>query len=295
MPLFFFISGYVTGLFTVIDTSSKLFGFIKKKLRTLFIPWIVWSLVGEIMFCDIWPKLTLNTIIDILIFPKLWFFRYLLIISILWATVTYFGHLISTYLERKRCDRGGVKPLKSIDCNFNLCAIIIVVSLFLYLISDSDLFLFISCFFGATIISSKFRWMLVDKYVLAISILLFTLVCSHWNYYEHSLQNSLIKLLISISACFSCVGICQKLHFNEHIKKRIMIYGKTSLPIYVIHYIIIRPGLYINLLSESLSAMLIVSVIEAVVVCEICCIFSNIFRASNILGFVLFGDWKTQK
>ena len=86
MPLFFYISGYMAVKTTTITNYSDFFRFIGKKIRTLIVPLVVWSLIANRYFFakDI-VDFKLIDLWNVFYLRDLWFLKYLFVVSVLYG------------------------------------------------------------------------------------------------------------------------------------------------------------------------------------------------------------------
>lgn len=274
MPLFFFISGYVTGLFTDINNYNQLYQFINKKVKVLIIPWIMWTLLFDfILFKDNAPNLSIDYFGEILLYPKYWFFRYLFFVMLIFGVVSYIENIIN--------------KKNILKCLVALFAIIV------YLYYGIDFFLFVAVFLWAVSIS-KIRLISSKKrdILFVVSILFFTGFVCRWDYYANTICNNITKVVISASACYMLKILCEKKFIPSLLSNRLSLYGKKTLSIYVIHYIFLRNGIGLQLISEKPALLFLFSIFTGVILCELCLILTSIIGTSDILSKVLLGEYK---
>lgn len=224
MPLFIFISGYVSSKYM---NNINLYHLLQKRTIQLLIPYVSWSIIQRLLHSD-------TSFIDFIIRPEcgLWFLYVLFFITVI--------HKITLYIEKNT----------SIH-RYLIYAIVIIIG---HLISH-----ILNGTFGSALYSKHIIYYIIG-YELArtnksipiqygfFCLLLWILMAYKWEWagFNHFISLELIKkigdralyFIMSISGCIGFISLFEK--NNQKItNKYLLIVGRSTLGIYAIHYLLI--------------------------------------------------------
>lgn len=282
MPLFFYISGYMAVKTTTITNYSDFFNFIGKKIRTLIVPLVVWSLIANRYFFakDI-VDFKLIDLWNVFYLRDLWFLKYLFVVSVLYGLF----HFIQTKWNK---DLTIWKDLVTSGIIFFMlfcCSWFVLSSMF----RSFALFYF---FFMIGVFVSKhsnIESLWNNKYVYALAFFLFCMLSTHWNSDGNTLDD-LIKVIVAPCSFIVLNTLCK---IVEHLRfsNALAYIGRYSLIIYCSHWAfltIIQNQIWDFSLMNNFWLFGMCAII-AMPVCFACVFFAKIIERNNILAFLFMG------
>ena len=285
MPLFFMISGYIGWKVSKpLEGAISLVRFIKKKVITLGIPLVVWTLIiNYLFFTDRWRFPSMEAIVRVIINPGLWFLLTLLQIYIVYGVFL----LMNTQYNATN------KIWK------DLCLFVVVgllTSVYgLYLPSMSSIFLYTIFFYFGVMISKhkKFNDIVFNEWTFAIAFLAFCILCCHWNMHSGHMLDDFLKLITAPCAFIVIANVCRK-YEKYRFANMISLWGRYSLEIYVIHWTLLffLRNNHLSLEGVNNFWLFISSCIVALPILYLSIFFSKIVETSQILRLIMFGRIK---
>jgi fucose 4-O-acetylase-like acetyltransferase len=284
MPLFFILSGYIAsrGWDKIVNASSFI-NFLWKKVYTLVLPLLTWTLlVGKYFFAQHFEAISKDDVLNALLHPGLWFLQILFEIQILFGVFC----LLSHYLNKHR----------RLYISIMLAAFIFIIPIMGFLLIDKPhfmtLILFTGFFFMGSFISkySQIEKLIKNKYVFALSLILFLVLVPHW-----SIQGNTIDVLLKVG--ISTLAFIVLMHLTEQVNEthyfidsQIQLLGKESLAIYVMQFFLTSKILFFTKFEESnLFIQFLLIFMVAVPIAYLCVLIHRIFEKSNVLDFILYG------
>ncbi len=284
MPLFFMISGYIGSKVSKVSSLQGYGLFLLKKAKVLLIPYFFWRLVINKYFLTAeWSQVvSIDAIGDAIIHPRLLWF-----LPMLFEIFIFFGAflLVSSWVMKRA---NIVRDL------------ILVVSIILMIISGiflidkshfTSLSLFAFSFFTGVMVSrhKMIENLMLSRWVFLLFLVSFLVFACHWKA-GGDYGDDIYKVIISVSAFISVMNIFRKIKWNAIFSQQLMLIGRESLVIYVVHFHLVFLGLG-NLSKLTLNPLLLffILTIVAVPIAYFCIGFSKIVRLSPVLSFLLFG------
>ena len=259
MPLFFFLSGYVAQITRERSLLRGVIPFLLRKIETLFVPFLVWSLVIH-NYIDILPPPKHLTIIELFLRPDrgMWF-------------------LLSLFLIQVACT-----PLLRWPKWFVIGLNIIALTACSYLFNSS----FYLCYmhwmpFVAGLAAAKWNKVVLSPTPATIALIIF-IVCEIL--YPH-------PVLASVSLGIGLLFACSQIKEDTVISRQALSIGQSTLGIYVLHYFIIwavghnvidMHGLHNTL---TLAVLMVISFIVSVV----CVYITRTLHYFPVVGYLFFG------
>lgn len=272
MPLFFMISGTLSNKLA----DRKLGGYVKKKCRTLLLPYFSFSIVGSFFNgMDVFPSYFLSSIKG-----GLWFLPCLFVCSVMLI-------LVCKASQRLTCIRKVYSDFLGLTVATLLLGVLYLV------IPDSlqDVFipgtlLLYWPYFALGYMISHYDYSLSDQILVILGVIFILVWWSDCYYHVY------FKPLYQLSR------LCAVLFFYYLFKNRCYVgqvmsnIGRESLCIYLMHYFFIK-GICSFILSKcGYISFLEISVIVmiSVIISYICIIIKRILVNNRYLGFLLFGQ-----
>ena len=277
MPLFFFLSGYMVGFK---DHGKLPLSFIKKKMTTLLLPWVSWTMIS-VYYLGGGENLGVESL-QFFPFNGYWFLPVLFIMMIL-----YFSY--NRLLDRI--------PKKSLCWLIGLVIMGIIFMLGL-LMSDYSLLMYAVYWFVFLFGSYVAKYEIIASFIkkksvyFAATVVLFLI----WKIYPlssngvawKSLANIVMFLIISVISSIALLNIACTLYMPGLVKRALGYIGQKSLVIYLIPIVPfaadyklheINPVAYVCLVALGLTA---ISVMVSIVI-------GNVLMCVPYLRYLLFG------
>ena len=300
MPLFFFISGLITGRKEiVIGNVRELFDKISKKVKVQLIPTIVFGIIYTYFYCN----LEFNVFVESKSKLGFWF-----TICLLWMfIILYLVSFITSKLSKK-----------------DKTIILIAISCFLYILKTpfihyhilnkfADIFClhqlfiyfqFFSIGYIFAMYKDIFNKVLDNSYISIVAIISFICMSyvqfnfddANWNFGIMRIYRLMQLPLLGYMGIY-IVFNCFRIYRDSFLKTRrlgagLQYIGKRTLDIYLLHYFFI-PSLpqFKNILSISsnIAIELFVCLLLAILIIGLCLVTSNILRISPILAKYILG------
>lgn len=258
VPLFFFISGY----FSINNDKYSLFGFFKKKSVQLLLPTIMWGTAWALLGKSITAYWFLPVLFYCLIITRMIQSKFKNQYGILMAGV---GLLIIVGLLYWN--------------NFN------ILPLQLHFIHNYLLFLWGGFYHSYEDTLKSKNW------IYTVSLIAFVGIIVLNNHFLNTFK---------IAGYFVCIVLFRVFEkYGKLIPDFLSKIGKNSMEIYVTHYFFL-PNLLMNnkiqiaenievYSMDNLLIIATVSILIALLLCEVCVIISKIIKESKILSIVLYG------
>lgn len=287
MPLFMFISGYITQKTTNVRIFENYFGFIKKKAVSLLLPFFSWQLIVAKLFFI--KKIEMNVLEDFLSMIKytsgLWFLWFLFLLIVLYSVFLFLSGQV-------------IKKTNFIADTLISIFLLFSLSILKYFHAveyiDSLIMYFIFFFTGVFISKfSFFRKVILNERIFFLAFLLLLVFCGQYNFTIKSTWNLALKFLISFSAISWFYYFVNNSVFSRRIDEAFIYFGQNSLIIYASHFYIIK--LFdSSKLASNLNTYLLILIASA---CSLIAILFSIFifkivEKSSILNYLLFGGHK---
>lgn len=255
MPLFFFLSGYVSFKTIKIDSIREYFIFIKNKAFALLIPMLIWPLIRKYFFTN---ATDYNTILaDIareIQYPGLWFLKMLFQILVVYSLF----NVLTIYLNKKM----------KLWIDILLCFIFIsFLTLFSLVFKEKAILTFLLnfSFFMIGVLISKYDFIkkiIENKISASIIAITFVLFVGHYNFIQ---QDTLImkglKVIISLTAVSLFYYLTKKITLPLRLDNYICKIGQKSLIIYVTHFSFLSILHTSMLLPPNISLVLLILII----------------------------------
>lgn len=259
MPLFFFLSGYVTQLTTWEKGFSKgVQSFLLRKVETLLMPFLVWSLIIN-RYVDILSPST-HTIIEVFQSPDrgTWF-------------------LLSLFLVQVACT-----PLLRYQKSYVIVLNILALACCSYFLKS---FFYLNYMhwvpFVAGVAVAKWNNEVISSTSATIALVIF-MVCEIL--YPH-------PVVASISLGIALLYVCSHIKADNVISHQTLSIGQNTLGIYVLHYFFIWAVDYNIIECAGLHNTLILAVLILIAfVVSIACVYiTKALQFFPAIGYLLFG------
>lgn len=272
MPLFFMISGTLSTKLTDVE----LLGYIKKKFRTLILPYFTFSIIGGfINGLDVFPSYFLGSIKG-----GLWFLPCLFVFSVMLIVICKVSRRLN-YIKKTHSD-----------------ILLIIVTAFLLgvlylLIPDSMQDIFIPGtlllywpYYALGYIISCYSFSLSDRIIALLGIIF---IVVWWCDFSSHVYGKPVYQFSRLCAVLFFYYIFQNTRF---VVKVLSFIGRETLCIYLMHYYFIK-GIYGFVFHKCGDVPLfeICSIIfVSIVISYICIIIKRMLNTNRYLGFLLFGQ-----
>ncbi|WP_321519209.1 acyltransferase family protein [uncultured Bacteroides sp.] len=282
MPLFMFISGYVAKKYLKVELAKpkEAFTFINKKIRSLIIPYLTWSLLIPMCFLSYNFKFDLFSRFEYLIFHHtyLWFLTTLFYLSLLFLVYEIISKILLKF-------KGG-----RILC----ITILYITTMFLYHIFPNvvikSIFGYFPFYFLGVIIAQFKRAedLYCNKIAFGIFTIAFLIIPVHFNYFETEFYR-IIKAIVSFAAIPTIYYLSRFMRWNTIIDNQIQLWGRNSLVIYVTQWNLLHI-FTINLpLYTSTFSLILVSFILSLFIGYACILIGNVIKYSPIIDLLIYG------
>lgn len=289
MPMFFFISGFVTYKTLSMWNTDFFLDIIAKKARVQLVPMFVFLIAYTFFTIGSFPKFWIGG------FDKYWFTLVLFEMLIIYFVVSYLGCLLHKDLLwiMVGISLFGIFALSSLSREWTLYKVLCLENFFKY-IQFFTLGLFCRKY------QSRFLEIVQNNYFKGVMISLFIwcfFVIINRNLIQnaiafHFLRDILVRYL-GLMTVFSIFASFDQYFSSDSFVPRIMRnVGKRTLDVYLIHYFFV-PDLsfaysFFNLNNQLLLQFLLIFSISVIIVC-ICMVISRCIRTSDILAYWLLG------
>jgi len=281
LPLFFFVSGFLAERTCHVESVRDLPLYIWKKVRSLLLPLIVWSLlVKNFFFSATLPLIGVDDFLNVFAERGLWFLKYLFSISILFVIF----HLISRLL-------GDTKIWKDIVVYlFVFCCLVIFSQIGYETVLMSTALYF--SFYMVGVFVSKFESlekMIEHPIVYCASFITFCVLSTHCSTVG-SFVDDAIKIVVSLCSFVVLFHICRLIE-NCKGAKFLSLMGRNSLAIYCSHWFLLCIVVNRSWDIQSINPfwVLLVSALIALVISFVCILFASFLETNQYLGFFFLG------
>ncbi|MFT3703318.1 MAG: acyltransferase family protein [Agriterribacter sp.] len=284
MPLFMFISGYIAGKSTHINSLSDYGIFLKKRVISLLIPYFVWPLLVHNFFFKKNDTLDFATQGWKLItqWNSLWYLWFLFFLLICYSLF---------YIASRKLNKKNIILIDVIIASSIAALLYVIKPLGLFISSSSFLLYFLFLFSGVfaykySIISN----VLLNQWIFSISLLLFIVLSGRYDYNDNGNLNKLLKIIIAFSAISSLYYIVRKIKWNPTVDKYVQLLGRNTIVIYTTHFAINWFFKGVPLFSNlGLVSLILVNFVLALIVIIACLLIFEIVQLSPLLNFLLYG------
>lgn len=291
MPLFFFISGFITWKVTNIFCLKNYMEYLKKKFKAIALPFCFWTfVVYPFMFKRDWGFVSTDWFIYHFQHPQLWFLKTLFIILVIFG----FYKLITSQNINKFIK----EPLA-------LSSILVfTIATYFFKIDGNALLIQTVAFYMGVMASriSKIEKLFSNELVTLVLSLLFAFLVCKWRFFGGGYLYPFLKLIITF--CISGVLYKASLfiissEYSNYITKSLEKFGNQSIYIYILHLPFINIlTLPFNWEASTLSiyglqlnwcSILAFSLIISYLICLLIAGFADMFGYNKYLNLLLFG------
>ena len=279
--LFFVLSGMVAVIAGGVNVECGLksaFLFVKKKTRTLFIPFLIWGagilpfLYGDNVIT------TFPTVLREMFLPPFngyWFLLYLYIIQLMFLAACFLSYWLS-FLVSDKFKR-------------DVCAYVII-SVLMFPIYEYALFFIIGYF-----LQKYGEKLLEDRIFCSISFVLFLVLFCFVGEKEES-SDTIIHFSTALTASLFLITILWNLQrkgmLHGSFAQLLSYLGKNSLEIYLVHYYLIWICKDCLLPVSDIHAipLYVIVFVVSIAVCWLCCKIADILKQVPYMSMLLFGN-----
>lgn len=271
--LLFFLSG-MTAAITLGERclgGRECITIIKKKTRTLFLPFMVWSVIvlpyvynrGE------WTEFLKNLILPF--DPKTggyWFLLYIFIFQLLLIGIRFLSNQFAS------------KTSNDFVCEFLIAA---VLSLTLYPIYEYVLLFLLGYF----VYKYWQKYFYNELFTLASFVLFLCLFV----YGQSWIEYLVVSFALAFFASSTILGVLRKMCRLEVRGGILAYFGRNSLEIYLIHFLLVAITRDCVVETDRLFAipLFFLLIAVAICICWLCCKISEVLKRNSYLAFILFG------
>lgn len=288
MPLFFFLSGYISEKTNKMVHYKDSLTYLIKKAGNLLVPFMIWALLNYLLFGD-QKEYTFNRLTTLVINqfsePSLWFL--LVLFKIFVAYVPFF--LISMQLKKE----------KSLLLDIGLIAVtmfLVVVFAKIVHISGGVTFLLNYTFFMFGVLINRHaivKEFLMKKWFYVVSIFCFVLFAY---LYDFNLTNLIkmkaFKLVAALSAAVTFYNVAQRIKLPLWLDAFLSKTGKWTMVIYTTHFVffyLIESKFFFPEKFYSIVTFLLVNVLTVLLI-FMCILIGTLVKRLPILDFLLYGN-----
>lgn len=288
MPLFMFLAGCTT----VISYRRKATGYLKKRFVNIMVPYFAWALFLPIAFTRPlssidWNKIVTKTFITNRTF---WFLPTLYVLVISYVVYYRFGQMIRNgHNWNKNDDRIGT----CID--FACCAGVAGILVILMFLTRYQLFrdaVGYTIPFFAAVMYMEHGWIyrLFHKRLTAIAAAaVFIILIGGFDFDRISVATSLLRMLLGMCAVIILIQIFTRVHLPEMILGQLMIWGRSSLLIYILHGQFLGKSGLIRIESADRAVNLLWYCFISILACYVCSFLAWILGHVPILRVIFLG------
>lgn len=131
--------------------------------------------------------------------------------------------------------------------------------------------------------------LVLSRIIFLLSTVAFLIFLCHWQTAGTSIDD-LLKVIISVTAFISIMNVCRRVRWNDMVNKQLMLFGRESLVIYVVHFHLILLKID-SLKSFNLNSFLLFVglLVLAIFIAYLCIGFARLIQLSPLLELMLFG------
>lgn len=269
MPLFMFLAGCTA----VISYRRKPTGYLKKRFVNIMVPYFAWALFLPIVFTRTLSTIDWNEIITMTFFPNraFWFLPTLYVLVISYVVYDRCGQMIRNgHKWNKTDDRIGT----CID--FACCAGVVAILVILMILTRYQLFRDAVGFtipFFAAVMYMEHGWIyrLFHKRLSAIAAAaVFIILIGKFDFDRISVATSLLRMLLGMCAVIILIQLFTRVHLPEMIVGQLMIWGRSSLLIYILHGQFLGESELIRIEFADRAVNLLWFCFISVLICYVC-------------------------
>ena len=276
MPLFMFLSGYVASL-SIEKYLSRKVEYIQKKVYSLVVPFIFMGGVNMLLY----KHYSMEYILNLFRNPDngLWFLIVLFCIQLWYLALEY---VCSKLKYNKRYLIEGFVGVVFI-------AMIIVLN---KVNEFSGLYtspIFYVMFFAGSYAAKFLEPFVKSDIVLFLSMIGFIVLVPKFHMWQNN--SSLLSLSISLFASIIILRIAMALEKGDVKPDKLLVFGKTSLVIYIFHFYLIKilNDIKIDTSDVSVLPLFVALGVIAFFVSDICVRISNVISQNRLFNFLVLG------
>jgi len=289
MPLFMFISGYVSVLTIKINIFPTYFDFLLKKMRTLLLPFFTWALLVDSVFFNNPLKFDFyGRFAELFYDPRtgLWFLWYLFFLTVLYSAFLFIS------------SRWNLKSSFLIDVLiFTALLALLVLLRVLKITIYVDSFIQYYLYFFIGVFVAKYLWLkqlILNVRYFSFFLISFLILVGHFSFNDpglHSLGTALLlKISVAISGIFVLYYIVYNAVWTSILDDFITHWGMSSLAIYATHFKFLEVLKGFPLMpSLSMTLLIPISLMVSIIIIVICMKIYEIVKLSPVLNLLLYG------
>lgn len=285
MPLFFFLSGYISQKTNRVTNYKDAIPYLAKKATNLLVPLLAWSLINHVFF-SLSKDYSITKLVSVALHqfkePGLWFL--LMLFKIFIAYVPF--HLLSSYLKFSL-----IKDLLLITITMVL--ILVIGKLFNF--SGGLTFLLNYTFFMMGVLLDKhkvIKEIILKKWFFIISLIVFVTVVSFYNFnLSHIVSMKIIKLIAATFAIVFLYNASIKVKLPEFLDKFLAKLGKWTMVIYTTHFVffyLIPSNVYFPLNTHTFLLFGLVNTVVVIFI-YLCLGIGFVAQFFPFIDFLLYG------
>lgn len=277
MPLFMFLSGYVASL-SIGKYLSRKVEYIQKKVYSLVVPFVFMGGLNMLLYKHISMEYILNLFRN----PDngLWFLIVLFCIQLWYLALEY-------VCSKLKCNK---RYLIEGFVGVVFIAMIIVLNKINH--EFSGLYtspIFYVMFFAGSYAAKFLEPFVKSDIVLLLSMIGFIVLVPKFHMWQ--CNSSLLSLSISLFASIIILRIAMALEKGDVKSDKLLLFGKSSLVIYIFHFYLIKILIDIKIDTSDVSVLpLFVALgVIAFFVSDICVRISNVISQNRLFNFLVLG------
>lgn len=283
MPLLFYLSGYMIELTKSKYKQTGTLYFIKRKAISLLIPYFSWTVLVPWIINRCSLDVLKNQLIRVIGIHGggIWFLPVLFGLTLMYA---FMWLLQKSVLQQKD---SFAKDVVVVMISVLLLVILVFITKHPYLTNMMSYA--IPFFLGVFVAKYNFvRLIIGSRSMIILAIGLYFGLFPFFNFYDTSIMTQVKRIILSVFAIIVLWNLCWKESYQNRIPRFVMLCGKYSLAIYLIHGYLSRWKLILEG-RDSVLLGCIISLVGSVLVCIICVVCAKILEMTKVTRKVFLG------
>ena len=283
MPLLFFLSGYLLELTQFKYMQMGIFKFIRRKTVSLLLPYTIWTVLVPWLFSIFDMEVLRNSLVSVtgINGGGMWFLPVLFGLNLMYAFIWFLRERIFKQKD------GFIKDVMLVFAAVILLLVLIVITKYPYL--TNMLSYAIPFFFG--VFTNKYSFIekiVKTKWICVLAIGLYIVLFPTFDFYNTSMMTQVKRIVLSVFIIIVLWNLCAKETYQNIVLKFIIVCGKYSLAIYLIHGYLSKW----KLILERFDSVILgtgITVLGSVLMCAVCILCAKILEKNKITGKLFLG------
>lgn len=283
MPILFYLSGYMIEATKSKYAQTGILYFIKRKAVSLLVPYFSWTVLVPWIYNRCSFEVLKNQLVSVtgLHGSGIWFLPVLFGLTLMYAFIWL---LQKSVLHQKD---SFAKDVVLLVISVMLLVMLVFITKHPYLVNMMSYA--IPFFFGVFVAKYNFvKKIIGSRSIIVAAIGLYFVLFPFFDFYDTSVMTQVKRIILSIFAIIVLWNLCRKETYQNRILRFVMLCGKYSLAIYLIHGYFSRWKLILEA-RDSVLLGSIISLAGSVLVCIICVACAKILEMTKVTRKVFLG------